>query len=188
MHSLWLSQGMENCPAGILHCLFWGNVMSKAPRHPVPSPGRWGHLDVFYRAPKSSSMPLPCLHPWLSWRPAHLTQDVTHTSSQPLFSDLHFFPVLYSTEHTHTHSPLLNLQPSTLKQAQQLGSGAPAGTTQEKDLWASERIYCSRSLNNTLVLLFCRCTSLFPRFLQHIFVPLGYSNEAPPNCNSINSS
>lgn len=52
-----------------------------------------------------------------------LTRAVTHTSSLTLFSDLHFSPVLCSLS-AHTHYPSLCLQPPTLRQVQQLGSGA----------------------------------------------------------------
>lgn len=126
MHGLWLSHDMETCPAGILHCCFWGNVMSKEPRHPVLSPGRWGLLDVFYRPPNSSSAPLPCLHPcpWLSWRPAHLTQAVTYTLLQPLFSDLHFIPIVCSPGYTHS-PPLAEPAASHLETSPAAGLRCP---------------------------------------------------------------
>lgn len=96
-HMKWKPALLGSCTScfGVMSCLKHQDIRS----HPLA--GR-GHLDVFYRAPNSSSTPLPFLHPcsWRSWRPACLTQAVTHTSLQPLFSDLHLTPILCSSEHT----------------------------------------------------------------------------------------
>lgn len=75
-----------------------------------------------------------------------LTQAVTHTSSLTPFSDLHFSPVLCSPEYTHS-LPFTVFAVSYLETSPAAGfrCQAPASTTQEKDLWASEKIYCSRS-------------------------------------------
>lgn len=99
-------------------------MLSKAPRHPVPSPGRLGHLDVSYRLPNPSSNLV--LLPSLSLAELEnccLTQAVTHTSSLTQFSDFHFSAVLCSPS-THTHYPSLCFQHPILRQAQQLSSGA----------------------------------------------------------------